>query len=261
MPSVKVDDKALKEAFQKLAAAQASDDDKDAAAASKHVAEKTDEAERKDAKSSQRQSFWVNLLSAIAGGIIVLLLLWHFNATSGAEKDTRRALCWAALAIYLLYGLLGVFRWTDGGLLSYLRGKDGRLGTTLLQVGLWTVAVSSALVYFIFLAFYSPDATETFKKALGGDNLPDEYLLLLGGNCAAGRRRSVHGHVEGRGRGDPEGRGTREDPGRRRRRRRASQPGRCSVPGFQSRRADVVRRRARRNPHSAAVRLETSSLA
>ncbi len=184
MAIARVRDTKLKEAFEELAAAQASED-QDTTEESRLVAEKSDEVARKDAKSAKRQIFWVNLLSLIAGGVIVLILFWLLDPTSGSEKDTRRALCWAAIVIYLVYALLGGIRWVQGGLLSYIRGKDGRLATSLLQVGLWTIAVSSALVYFIFLAFYSDDAAKTFKTALGGENLPEEYLLLLGGPFAA----------------------------------------------------------------------------
>lgn len=184
MPPVRVRDSKLREALQELANAQASDDSK-AAEASERVDDRSEEIERKNEKSAKRQIFWVNLGSAIVGAILVGMLFWDLDPTRASETDTRKALCWAALVIYIVYGGLGAIRWGEGGLLSFIRGKDGRLATSLLQVGLWTFAVSSALVYFIFFALYSDDAAKTFKMSLGGDNLPEEYLLLLGGPFAA----------------------------------------------------------------------------
>jgi hypothetical protein len=185
MATVKVRDRQLREAVEGLGNAQAQGD---ATAADNHgqaVAARSRELRREDAASAKQQIQWVNSIAGIAGAIAVGILLWRIKLPWEADKHTRQAWGWAAIVMYLVYTLLGVIHWGDGGLLSYIRGKDGRLSTSLLQVGLWTVAVSTALVYFIFLAFYSSDPAATFKASLGGDNLPEEYLLLLGGPFAA----------------------------------------------------------------------------
>jgi hypothetical protein len=183
MASVRVTDRRLKEAYQALATAQVAGDSTQQA--KQRIADRSDEIQREEAARAKRRIFWVNLVSAVVGLIALILIFVYLDPLSAATKHTQKALCWTALAIYVFYGGLGAIRWGEGGLLSFIRGKDGRLATSLLQVALWTVAISAALLYFIFLALYSAHPADTFSKALGGGNLPEAYLLLLGGPFAA----------------------------------------------------------------------------
>jgi hypothetical protein len=185
---VQISDAKLKGEMDALASAQSRGD---AAAVKKQrtrVANRSRELRKKNARAAKTQINLVNSISFIVGLVVVAFIVFKYtkpwNGGAGVE-DTQRALGWAAPIVFGFYAGLGILRWRDGGLLSFIRGKDGRLSTSLLQVGLWTVGVSSALVYFIFLAFYSTTPGKTFKLALGGDNLPEEYLLLLGGPFAA----------------------------------------------------------------------------
>jgi hypothetical protein len=185
MPALRVKDRELKERLRTLGKAQAKRDRRAVKAAQREVDVRTDKLKRADEQKGKHQIFWVNLLSAVAGAIIVLVLLDHIEPWKSSVKDSRQAWGWTAVVIYVVYAGIGIIRWGDGGLLSFLRGKDGRLSTSLLQAGLWTVALSTALVYFVFVALYSSDPDGTFDTALGGGNLPEEYLLLLGGPFAA----------------------------------------------------------------------------
>ena len=185
---VRISDAALKSKIEDLADAQERGDAEAVKSNRAAVANRSLDLRKKDAREAKDQINLVNGLALIAGAAVVALILFKYTKpwNGGHDaKDTRRAFGWAALIVFGFYAGLGILRWRDGGVLSFIRGKDGRLSTSLLQVGLWTIGVSSALVYFIFLAFYSSTPGATFEHALGGDNLPEEYLLLLGGPFAA----------------------------------------------------------------------------
>jgi hypothetical protein len=66
------------------------------------------------------------------------------------------------------------------GLATVVLGDDGRTSTSKLQAALWTLAILWAVVSLLAGA-----GVEAFGKALGGENLREEYLLLLGGPFAA----------------------------------------------------------------------------
>jgi hypothetical protein len=167
MAAVKLRDRQFRDAAERLESAEKRGDAAAAKTESQALANRSRELERDDAESAKRQIFWVNTGTFVVGAIALGILLVYIDPWDGAVKDTRQAWGWTAAAMFAVYTLLGVIGWGDGGLLSYIRGKDGRLSTSLLQVGLWTVAVSTALVYFIFVALYSKDAAETFKTSLG----------------------------------------------------------------------------------------------
>ncbi len=89
---------------------------------------------------------------------------------------------WVYLAV--LGGLL-VAGWlvdviVKRGIATLVLGDDGRTSTSKLQAALWTFAVLWALISLLAGA-----GVEAFDKALSGDNLREEYLLLLGGPFAA----------------------------------------------------------------------------
>jgi len=67
-----------------------------------------------------------------------------------------------------------------GGIATLILGDDGRTSTSKLQAALWTFAVLWALISLLAGA-----GVETFEKALSGEKLREEYLLLLGGPFAA----------------------------------------------------------------------------
>jgi hypothetical protein len=198
MAGMKVRDAELRNAIQSLGAAQKRGNAGEVRARRREVASRSRTLQREAERSAREQINAINGIALVGGAVVVVILLAYLDPWEATVKDTRRALGWAAVVVFGFYAGLGLLRWRDGGLLSFIRGKDGRLSTSLLQVGLWTVAVSSALVYFIFLAFYSDDPGKTFKDALGGDNLPEAYLLLLGGPFAAAviARMSIGSKVE-----------------------------------------------------------------
>jgi hypothetical protein len=66
------------------------------------------------------------------------------------------------------------------GLATLVLGDDGRASTSKLQATLWTLAILWALV-----ALLAGAGVDAFAKALGGEHLREEYLLLLGGPFAA----------------------------------------------------------------------------
>lgn len=188
MAATRVPDHTLERAIRQLAEAQKEGDATRVRRHRRAVAARSRELERDQERSAKTQIDLVNGLAFVVGLALLLFILFKYTSPWNSGKETRRALGWAALIVFSGYAGLGILRWRDGGLLSFIRAKDGRLSTSLLQVGLWTFAVSSALVYFIFFAFYSPDHEATFKAALratGDDSLPEEYLLLLGGPFAA----------------------------------------------------------------------------
>jgi len=89
---------------------------------------------------------------------------------------------WVYLAV--LGGLLVVGWLVDvivkRGIATPVLGDDGRTSTSKLQAALWTFAVLWALISLLAGA-----GVEAFEKALSGNNLREEYLLLLGGPFAA----------------------------------------------------------------------------
>jgi hypothetical protein len=99
--------------------------------------------------------WWVYL--AVFGGLIVGSLLLHVGIVAVAADDT----------LAKQHGLAGLFI-----------GVDNRTSTSKLQALLWTYAILWALLSVLFGA-----GVEDFDEIIG-DELRDEYLLLLGGPYA-----------------------------------------------------------------------------
>lgn len=183
--AVRVEDNALSQAMSALAAAQSAANSSLEATALQGVNSRSTQLSAQASNSARRRINLVNILAAVVG-LAFLVILLKVEGWPWKESDPEtRAAVWTALIVFIAYAVLGAIHWKDGGLVSYIRGKDGRLSTSLLQVGLWTFAVSAALVYFVVVALYSADPAGSFKTSLGGNNLPEEYLLVLGGPFAA----------------------------------------------------------------------------
>lgn len=161
-------------------------------------AEKTKAAERtitrqtRAAESSRRKEgeSWLSLTNwiLVAIGVVISAIAFLYGSLWDTDvNDTRRAAGIAVPAAFLVLLFLGLLQRGHGGLLSYVRGKDKRLSTSLTQVGLWTIAVASAFLYFVALDWLSNDAKHALGKTLGTTwtDFPEEYLLLLGGPFAA----------------------------------------------------------------------------
>jgi hypothetical protein len=109
---------------------------------------------------------------------------WHLGGLTTAQFALAIAGPITA-AMLLLVGLAGQGR-TQGGLIRFVVGRDNRLSTSKLQVGLWTIAVVFAFFFFLF-QIVRGSAGHAF------DSLDPAYLLLLGGRsrlrCWLRRRR------------------------------------------------------------------------
>jgi len=131
-------------------------------------------------------------MAALVATVVLPASAWAGGATAGAAGSTVID-WWVYLAVL---GGLAALSWVvsvlvrrtapDGskgrahGLATAVLGDDGRTSTSKLQAALWTFAIIWALVSLLAGA-----GVEAFGKALGGDNLREEYLLLLGGPFAA----------------------------------------------------------------------------
>lgn len=101
--------------------------------------------------------WWVYL--AVLGGLMVLGWLVNVIVMQATPADSRG---------------------NDYGIATLFLGDDGRTSTSKLQAVLWTFAILWALISLLTGA-----GVESFDKALSGNNLREEYLLLLGGPFAA----------------------------------------------------------------------------
>lgn len=100
--------------------------------------------------------WWVYL--GVLGGLAVVSLLLHVLVVGAAADDSPGK---------------------RQGLGALFIGTDNRTSTSKLQAMLWTYAVLWALISLLV-----GEGVEGFGEALG-DNLREEYLLLLGGPYAA----------------------------------------------------------------------------
>jgi hypothetical protein len=100
--------------------------------------------------------WWVYL--AVLGGLVIASLLLHVVVTAAAPEGSSAK----------RHGIGGLFI-----------GVDNRTSTSKLQAMLWTYAVLWALISLLVGA-----GAQDFSDALG-DNLREEYFLLLGGPYAA----------------------------------------------------------------------------
>jgi hypothetical protein len=101
---------------------------------------------------------------------------WHLGVLTTAQFALAIAGPITA-AVLLLVGWVGQGR-TRGGLIGFIVGRDNRLSTSKLQVGLWTITVVFAFFFFLF-QIVRGSAGHAF------DSLDPAYLLLLGGPFAA----------------------------------------------------------------------------
>lgn len=126
----------------------------------------------------------INRRLALGGGVGGVILLLAGQPWEADRSVSVRAVSVAIPAMVAILMAAAATRTGSGGLLSFIRGNDGRLSTSLTQVALWTTAIATALIYFAFRDWFSQAPENTFATALGGD-LPEAYLLLLGGPFAA----------------------------------------------------------------------------
>jgi hypothetical protein len=189
--------KELHEELRQLANAQAPAVAEDADAARSEAEQKA--AEVAEAETTQARSWInkVNVAAAVGAAVAIIIILIAAQPWDAGRSVSARAVGVALPAALVIYGLLGALRWGDGGLLSYVRGKDGRLSTSFTQVAIWTIAISAALLYFICRDFFSDKPGDALEATVGSD-LPEGYLLLLGGPFAAAvlARMTVGSKVE-----------------------------------------------------------------
>lgn len=103
-------------------------------------------------------------------------------APAGDSDDT--GLWWARTFAFATVGLVLLILQSlggDYGILRPLVGVDGRFSTSLTQIAIWTLAVSTAFAWLIGRVLF---AGGELSKLLPPD-LWDEYVLLLGGPFAA----------------------------------------------------------------------------
>lgn len=134
---------------------------------------------------SPRGTGLLTLVSRWSGLLLVAVALgmWLAAAVRGGNSGRVFAHAFSAgllgLALLLLHA--SDRQITGYGLFRPIIGADGRFSTSLTQLGLWTIAVGTALAYLLGRVLVEDQAL--------ADVLPedtwDQYLILLGGPFAA----------------------------------------------------------------------------
>lgn len=187
MVDVSLSDSMLRSAVTSLANAQAVGDNAAVKAATTAVDSASVAVAQADSASGQSWIRNVNVLLAVAGTLAVLFLLLTNQPWDGSREAGDRAVGVALPLAFVFFMILGLTRVSQGGVFAYVRGQDGRLSTSLSQIALWTVALSTALLYFICRDFFSGASVDDFTNTVGEklEDFPEAYLLLLGGPFAA----------------------------------------------------------------------------
>lgn len=199
MTEITITNAGLKEALKERTQAMRERDSakaKDADRRVKQASSGVQTSSKKDGKTFIRSA---NVVFTILGASLGIGMLLYGSPWDG-DSVTRNA---SGIAIPIsigILGLLGIVQWGNGGLVAYVRGKDNRLSTSLTQVALWTIAISTTLLYFITLDWSSSEDIYNLSTTIGAtwDKFPEEYLLLLGGPFAAAiiARMSIGSKVE-----------------------------------------------------------------
>ena len=182
-----INDRGLKDAVATRQRAKTERKPRESEAAEKTIAERSKEIAKKKKSEGKSHLRLLNIGLAVIGLVAFVVFVVYGRFTSESGDDVRRAAAIGPpLAIASVFGL-GALQIGRGGVLAYIRGKDQRLSTSLTQVALWTFAVGTAFLYFIALDALSNKPELSFEKTVGSawKDLPEEYLLLLGGPFAA----------------------------------------------------------------------------